>query len=175
MFERASALTPAPAAAAPGSSAALPGVLQTAALAGWRRQLAGLDRAVDDAERIEQIRLLEELKSAAAAAQAVVTADFVTSQRAEQKAEGVPGRRPGQGGGRRRSLWRGGSPRTGARAWSGWRRRWCTRCRETMAALQAGQISEWRATIVARETACLTREDRQTADGELAGRLARAG
>ena len=40
----------------------------------------------------------------------------------------------------------------------------------TMAALRAGQISEWRATIVARETACLTREDRQTADGELAGR-----
>ena len=44
-----------------------------------------------------------------------------------------------------------------------------------MAALQAGQISEWRATIVARETACLTREDRLVADTELAGRLAQLG
>ena len=45
----------------------------------------------------------------------------------------------------------------------------------TMAALHAGEISEWRATIVARETACLTREDRQVADAELAGRLAQPG
>ena len=39
----------------------------------------------------------------------------------------------------------------------------------TMAALRAGEISEWRATLVARETACLTREDRQVADAR-AGR-----
>jgi hypothetical protein len=45
----------------------------------------------------------------------------------------------------------------------------------TMAALSAGEISEWRATIVARETACLTREDRRVADSELAGQLADLG
>jgi hypothetical protein len=45
----------------------------------------------------------------------------------------------------------------------------------TMTALRNGEISEWRATIVARATACLTREDRRVADGELAGRLAKLG
>ena len=44
-----------------------------------------------------------------------------------------------------------------------------------MAALRAGAISEWRATIVVRETACLSREDRRAADDELAGRLATLG
>jgi hypothetical protein len=43
-------------------------VLETASLVGWTNQLARLDRSVGDAERIEQIRALEELKSAAAAA-----------------------------------------------------------------------------------------------------------
>ena len=39
----------------------------------------------------------------------------------------------------------------------------------TLAAFTAGQISEWRATLIARETACLTREDRAQVDAELAG------
>jgi hypothetical protein len=38
----------------------------------------------------------------------------------------------------------------------------------TMAALRAGLISEWRATLLARETACLTREHRAAVDRELA-------
>jgi hypothetical protein len=38
----------------------------------------------------------------------------------------------------------------------------------TLAALTAGQISEWRATLVARETACLSVEDRLQVDAELA-------
>jgi hypothetical protein len=39
----------------------------------------------------------------------------------------------------------------------------------TLAALQTGRISEWRATILVRETAVLTREDRESIDAELAG------
>jgi hypothetical protein len=39
-----------------------------------------------------------------------------------------------------------------------------------MAALARGQVSEWRATQVVRETACLTREDRIRVDAELAAR-----
>ncbi len=38
----------------------------------------------------------------------------------------------------------------------------------TMAALDAGQISEWRATLIARETACLSTEHRGLVDAELA-------
>ncbi len=45
----------------------------------------------------------------------------------------------------------------------------------TLASLAAGTISEWRATLVVRETAVLTREDRQAADRELRGRLEGAG
>ena len=37
----------------------------------------------------------------------------------------------------------------------------------TLAALRAGLVSEWRATVVARETACLSREHRGVVDQEL--------
>ena len=40
----------------------------------------------------------------------------------------------------------------------------------TMAALESGELSEWRATIVVRETACLSREDRARVDAELDAR-----
>ena len=64
-----------------------PAVPVTAAtLRSWITGLTGLDRRVDDAERITQLELLERLKSAAAAAQAVVTVDLAASQRAEQAA-----------------------------------------------------------------------------------------
>jgi len=41
----------------------------------------------------------------------------------------------------------------------------------TMAALTAGAISEWRATIVTRETACLSADDRRQVDAAVASRL----
>ncbi|WP_235499425.1 DUF222 domain-containing protein [Janibacter sp. Soil728] len=45
----------------------------------------------------------------------------------------------------------------------------------TLAALTSGELSEWRATIVARETACLSHEDRVEADRRLAGCLTSVG
>ncbi|MGH3445774.1 MAG: DUF222 domain-containing protein, partial [Nocardioidaceae bacterium] len=42
----------------------------------------------------------------------------------------------------------------------------------TLAGLTSGWLSEWRATLLARETACLSAEDRRVVDAELAGRLA---
>jgi hypothetical protein len=63
----------------------------------WVEQLGALVEDVDDAERIDQIRLLEKLKSAAAAAQARVTAAFARSQRAAQTASGVPAKDLGKG------------------------------------------------------------------------------
>ena len=129
---------------------------------------------MDDAERIEQIRALEELKAAAAAAQAVVTADFVASQRAQQRAAGVPDRHLGKGVAAQVALARRESPHRGSRL-VGLAAALVHEMPATMAALQAGEISEWRATLVARETACLTREDRQAADAELAGRLGELG
>jgi hypothetical protein len=39
----------------------------------------------------------------------------------------------------------------------------------TLAGLRAGRISEWRATLIARETACLSRPDRGEVDARVAG------
>jgi len=49
-------------------------------LEGLLSALSGLERAVDDAERVHQLDLLERVKSACAAAQARVTVDLADSQ-----------------------------------------------------------------------------------------------
>ena len=84
-------------------------------LQSWITELARLDRQVDDAERVAQLELLERLKSAAAAAQAEVTVDFVASQRAEQAAAGVPAAKLGAGIGAQVALARRDSPFRGGR------------------------------------------------------------
>jgi hypothetical protein len=149
------------------------GALRTGTLRSWVDDLGRLDRCVSDAERIDQIRLLEELKSAAAAAQAVVTAEFAASQRAEQRAAGVPAEQVGQGIAAQVALARRESPFRGSRH-LGLAEALVGELPATLAALRRGEISEWRATIVARETACLRRADRRAADAGLAGRLATA-
>ena len=55
------------------------------------------DSGLDDAERIDQIRRLEELKCAAEAAQARLSVDFDASMRAKAAARGVPPERQGRG------------------------------------------------------------------------------
>jgi hypothetical protein len=59
--------------------------------------LAQLSAEVSDGERIDRIRLLSEIESAAAAARAQETARFAASQRAAQAATGVPADRVGRG------------------------------------------------------------------------------
>ena len=86
--------------------------------AGWLAALAGVDLGVDhgldDADRVEQIGLLEQLKAAAAAAQAVLTVELVASQRAEQQAAGVPASRLGHGVAAQVGLARRESPHRGS-------------------------------------------------------------
>jgi len=145
-------------------------VLTTADLAAVIGALGRLDPDVDDRARIDQIRLLEQLKSAASAAQAVVTAEFAASQRAEQLAIGVPAERASRGIAAQVGLARRISPFNASR-YTGWARILTTELPRTLRALQAGRTSEWRAMIVARETAWLCREDRTLVDTELAGKL----
>ncbi|MDP9443908.1 MAG: DUF222 domain-containing protein [Actinomycetota bacterium] len=154
-----------------GATAALPR-LDTAALLGWVAQLSRLDRQVDDAERVDQLRVLEELKAAAAAAQARVTVDFETSQREQQAAAGVPAGEQGRGVAAQVGLARRDSPLRGSRH-LGLARALVTEMPHTLAALSAGWLSEWRATLLVRETACLSREHRAVIDAELAGDPAR--
>lgn len=149
---------------------------QLATPAAWSRALAEVDgRRITDAERIDAIRQLEELKAAAAAAQARITAAFDASQR---QAAGPACRRDQARLGRSIStqvaLARRESPARGQQH-LGVALALVHDLPHTLAALTAGTLSEFRAMLVVKETACLSRADRATVDRELAGRLDGAG
>lgn len=129
---------------------------------------------VDDYTRVDRIRALEELKSAAAAAQARETAAFAASQRAEQQAAGVAAQRVGRGIAAQVGLARRVSPFHAAR-YVGWATILTSELPGTFAALPGGRVGEWRAMIVARETGWLSREHRAQVDRELAPRLEQLG
>jgi hypothetical protein len=123
---------------------------------------------LDDAARIDLIRALEDLKAAASACQARVSVDFDESQRAAQQAAGVPAALLGRGIGAQVALARRESPHAGGR-FLGLATALVREMPCTLAALRAGLLSEWRATVLARESACLTRQDRATFDRLVAG------
>lgn len=144
--------------------------LGTAELGTWVSRLAVLLESSQDAERIERIRILEEVKAACAAAQARETAAFARSQRAVQEAAGVRAADRGRGIGAQVALARRESVHRGGRL-LGLAEALVAEMPRTLEALERGQTSEWRATIVARETACLAVEDRTAVDTLLAERL----
>lgn len=129
------------------------------------------DDAATDHDRIELIAALERLKGAAAAAQARVTFAFDRSQRAEQADLGVPSSEQGQGVASQVALARHDSPARGGRH-LGLARALVAEMPRTLQELAAGRISEWRATILVRETAVLSAEHRRRVDEELGSRLA---
>jgi hypothetical protein len=143
-------------------------------LAGVVTALAGLNQNVDAATRIDRIRLLENLKSATAAAQARETAAFVASQRAGQAAAGLPKSQVGRGVAAQIGLARRVSP-CQAQRYAGWATILTTELPATFAALAAGQTTEWRALLVARETVFLSREHRAVVDCALGPRLGSLG
>lgn len=148
----------------------MPSALTTDDLREVLARLPLLDTAVADAERIDQIGLLESIKAAAAGAQARTAAAFAESQRASQAASGVLARERGRGIGAQIALARRDSPARGSRH-LGLAEALVRELPHTMAHLEAGRVSEWRATIVCRETACLSPEDRATVDAALAADL----
>jgi len=133
----------------------------------WVTDLQRLDHSLDDAERIDLIRALEELKCAAEGAQAVTTADLAASQRAEQAARGVPAARQGQGIAAQVALARRESPHRGQQ-----HLQLATilprELPHTRTALVGGHITEHQAMLIARETACLSLEDRLQLDQRVA-------
>lgn len=118
-----------------------------------------------DAERVDR---LEDLKAAAAAAQALLASELDTSRRMAEAARGVPAAEQGRAVAHEVALARRESPHAGGRL-LGLGKALVREMPHTLAALRSGAISEWRATLLVRETACLTREDRATVDRELAG------
>ena len=143
-------------------------MLTTAELRGWVARLSDLDAGVEDGERVDQLRLLEELKGAAAAAQARATFAFADSQVEADPAQ------EGRGVAAQVALARRDSPHRGARH-VGLATALVSEMPHTLAALSRGQISEWRATLMVRETAVLSVEDRRRVDTRLAGRLGHLG
>ncbi|YCK81599.1 HNH endonuclease [Arthrobacter sp. D3-18] len=116
---------------------------------------------------VEQLRVLEEMKSAITALQARVAVAFDLAQRAEQAEAGVPASERGQGVGAQVALARRESPNRGSRL-LGLAKALVLEMPRTLAALKSGQLNEWRATLLVKETACLSLEDRCAVDEELA-------
>ncbi|TGN64561.1 DUF222 domain-containing protein [Nocardioides eburneiflavus] len=144
--------------------------LTAAAVAAMRREVqVSLDASsgLDDAGRIDLIRALEELVCTATAAQAAHAADLAESVEADHAGLGVPAARRGQGVGSMVALARRESPHRGQRH-LGLARVVRSELPHTWAAWRCGRITEWRATLIARETACLSLEHRLAIDDLLA-------
>ena len=150
------------------------------AVAGWRATLSEAMRTsdgLDDAGRIDLIRALEELTCAATAAPAAVTVELDRSQRAIQSDRGVPAAQQGRGVAAQVALARRESPHRGQRHLA-LARIVTAELPHTWTAWREGRITEWKATLIARETACLTRDDRAALDDVVASdgdRLERLG
>ena len=162
-----------------GAARSVPGAegpepLGTLELALLVARLGSMDVAVDDAERIERIGVLERVKAAASAAQARETVAFEVSQREAQRAAGVPGEHVGRGIAEQVALARRESPHAGSRL-TGMASALVREMPCTLTALEAGDTSEWRATLMVRETACLSVADRAAVDAEVGPRLGELG
>ena len=121
----------------------------------------------EDAERIDLIRALEELKCRAEAAQAVLTVALDRSQREAEANAGVPKERRGRAVAAQVALARRESPHRGRQHVG--LALVLDELPHTKAAFRSGRITEWRATLLARETACLSRADRAEVDRRVAG------
>jgi Domain of unknown function (DUF222) len=119
-----------------------------------------------EAALVDRIAGLELEKSAAAAKQAELTVELDVLRRAREAEAGVPAAKRGKGLGSEVALARHDSPNQGGRH-LGFARALVHEMPHTLAALRAGALSEWRATLIVRESACLDVEDRRALDAEL--------
>ena len=137
----------------------------TAELQQWLARLALPSPADGDADRIDRLRVLEQVKNAICAAQAAETLTFNTSQRDAQVAAGYAPERVGQGIAEQVALARMVSPWKGncllglARA--------LNELPECSAALTRGEVSEWKISVVVREIIHLDPDQRALVDAEL--------
>ena len=122
----------------------------------------------DEAALVERIAELERLKSAAAAGQARAAAALDATRRGAEAAAGMPAARRGRGVASEIALARRDSPARGGRH-LGFAKALVHEMPHTLAALEAGVLSEWRATLIVRESACLAVQDRRALDAELCG------
>ena len=133
---------------------------------------SNVDSHADEAQLAERIADLERVKAAAAAGQARAAAALDELRRANEAAAGVVARQRGRGVASEVALARRDSPARGGRH-LGFAKALVYEMPKTLAALECGRLSEWRATLIVRESACLDVEDRRSLDAELCGDLSR--
>ncbi|MET8520777.1 DUF222 domain-containing protein, partial [Nocardioides sp. NPDC004968] len=119
-----------------------------------------------EAELVDWISRLEEIKCTAEAVQAEAAVRLDEVVRERQSEAGVPARRLGEGVASQIALARRVSPEKGAKL-LGLAKILTTEMPHTFALMRAGLFSQWQATILARETACLSMEDRRVIDYDL--------
>lgn len=112
------------------------------------------------------MRGLEDLKCLAGARQADTAVAFDLQQRGEQAAAWVPAHEQGAGVAAQLALARRESPARGSRLLG--LARTLPGMPRTFAAFRAGRLNEWRATLIVKETICLSAEDRAGVDEALA-------
>lgn len=144
--------------------------LDSSEFAAWRRRLTSASLPTDHAALVSLLREMEDLKSLLAAAQARSAVAFDHVRRQDQADQGIPPSRRGIGVGAEVALARRESPHRGGRL-LGLAKALVSELPVTLQALAAGTINEWRATIIARETACLDPADRRSADAWLGHHL----
>jgi len=125
-----------------------------------------VDLEADEAVLVERLSELELLKSAAAASQARLAAALDQKRRAAEAAAGMAAARRGKGLGSEVGLARHESPHKGARLLS-FARILIADMPHTLAALEAGVLSEERAMAIVGEAADLSAADRAVLDAEM--------
>ncbi|ORA22511.1 DUF222 domain-containing protein [Mycobacterium aquaticum] len=131
-----------------------------------------VDPQASEAELRAQVETFEQLKSAAAAAQARATALWAAKRRAAEAAAGVPASRRGRGLATEVALARHDAPVCGG-THLGTAHALVHEMPHTLAALECGALSEWRASLIVRESACLSVEHRRQLDAEMCADVSR--
>ncbi len=131
-----------------------------------------IDGGAGEAQLCAQVETFERLKSAAAAAQARATALWAAKRRAAEQAAGVPKAGRGRGLASEVALARRDAPVCG-NTHLGMATALVDEMPHTLAALESGHLSEWRATLIVRESACLSVGHRRALDAELCADVSR--
>src|SRR6478736_6337763 len=145
-------------------------MLSTAEVTAMIADLATLNTNTTDKERIDALTALERLKSALTAAQARFTDEFAVSQRASLVENGADARDARRSVCAQVALARRDSPHKGSRH-VGLAHTLVHEMPGVLRALERGETSEWRATVIARETAHLDKEQRAQIDTAIADQL----
>lgn len=141
-------------------------VLHASSITAWKNSISGAlesSSGLDDPARVDAIAALEELVCVVTAAQASLAGELDDSQRALHGSAGVDKEQQGKGVASQVAMARRESPHRG-RQHLGLAKVVRTELPHTWSAWRKGHISEWKVTLIARETGCLPLHHRLEVD-----------